>query len=491
MACSPISGGRSAATLRGVAAQAVFEQPHEGEPQGAATFAVHDSAGTTLDPLRRHLHAALDPPCGEPGRQGKHRPVVEEEREAVAVDEDRQETTGPAPLFEINDDISHVMSIAGAHVGSDFLAGGDVERRSTAPGDRRRLMWDGSGMSERPRIGGYDVLGRIARGSTADVFLATPHPGGDDTPAAVVLGLVGAGRRVALKRLYPHLAIDEDFVRMFVDEVQLMSRFRHEHIVQVHDLDEDKETCFAVLELVDGPSLSAALRVRARRFPGGVHTGLPAEVAVAVSAAVADALIAVHDLTDARTAEPLELVHRDVNPQNILVGRDGAVKLADFGVARSVIGRRSGTLTTKETTAGSRKGKASYLAPEQILGRHPLDPARPIDQRADLYALGATLWCLLTGAPPFVAESEVALFDTVLQAPTPRLRELEDNRLATDADLDALLQTLLARSPDDRPENAMTVRTALRDWLGARNIDPTAVVAAAVVDLGLPSLRTA
>ena len=352
-------------------------------------------------------------------------------------------------------------------------------------------MWDGANMSERPRIGGYDVLGRIARGSTADVFLATPHLGGDDTPAAVVLGLVGAGRRVALKRLYPHLAIDDEFLRMFVDEVQLMSRFRHEHIVRVHDLDEDDETCFAVLELVDGPSLSAALRVRARRCPGAVHAGLPAEVAVAVAAAVADALVAVHALTDVRTAEPLELVHRDVNPQNILVGRDGAVKLADFGVARSAIGRRSGALKTKETTAGSRKGKASYLAPEQILGRHPRDPARPIDQRADLYALGATLWCLLTGAPPFVAQSEVALFDTVLQGPTPRLRALDDTRLACDDELDALLQALLARNPDDRPHDAIAVRTALQAWLGARDVDATAVVAAAVVELGLPSLRAA
>jgi len=456
--------------------------------QGDTALVVDDAAGATLDPLGRHLDAALYPPRREPRGVGKRRLLVEEEREAVAIDEDRQQAPGAAPLFEIDDDIGHDGSIAGDDAHGDFLTDGDVGDRAVSPGDRRRRMWDGSGMSERPRIGGYEVLGRIARGSTADVFLATPHLGGDDTPAAVVLGFVGAGRRVALKRLYPHLALDEDFLRMFVDEVQLMSRFRHEHIVQVHDLDEDGETCFAVLELVDGPSLSAALRVRARRFPGVRAVGLPAEVAVAVVAAVADALVAVHALTDARTGEPLVLVHRDVNPQNILVGRDGAVKLADFGVARSAVGRRSGTLKTKETTAGARKGKASYLAPEQILGRHPLDPARPVDQRADLYALGATLWCLLTGTPPFTAESEVALFDAVLQAPTPRLRDVAAD---ADADLDALLASLLARTPDERPADAVVVRAALQAWLAARGVDASAAVAAAVVDLGLPSLRTA
>jgi serine/threonine-protein kinase len=347
-------------------------------------------------------------------------------------------------------------------------------------------------MSPRPRIGGYEVLGRIARGSTGDVFLATPWLAGDDTPAAVVLGLVAAGRRVGLKRLYPHLALDEDFLRMFVDEVQLMSRFRHEHIVGVHDLDEDGETCFAVLELVDGPSLSAALRVRARQR-GVAQTGLPVEAAVAIAAAVADALVAVHALRDATSGEPLELVHRDVNPQNVLVGQDGAVKLADFGVARSVVGRRSGVLKTKETTAGTRKGKASYLAPEQILGRHPLDASRPIDQRADLYALGATLWCLLCGAPPFVAPTEIALFDAVLQAPTPRLKDVGDvvGDVADDAVLDALLASLLARDPDARPADAVAVRAALQAWLGARGVDITTAVADAVMDLGLPSLRTA
>jgi len=322
---------------------------------------------------------------------------------------------------------------------------------------------------------GYRVLGRIARGSTADILLAEPNLSDDDTPAAVALGLVQAGRRVAIKRLYPHLAIDEDFVRMFVDEVQLLSRFRHPHILGVFDLDDDKETFFAVLELVDGPSLSAALRLCEQ----GGRKGLPVDVAVSVMAAVCDALVAVHGLTDAETGAPLSLVHRDINPMNVLVGLDGAVKLADFGVAHSAMMRAQGTLKSRETTAGTRKGKASYLAPEQIVGR-------AVTASADVYAAGATLWCLLTGAPPFVAERDVDLFDIVQHAPVPRL--VERVGLGGETELDALLQQLLQKDPEARPASAAVVRDALRGWQSAHNIDAGATVAAFVRGLGLPTL---
>lgn len=317
------------------------------------------------------------------------------------------------------------------------------------------------------RLGRYTVLGRLAKGSTADLLLAIP----DNSPPLP--------RRVVLKQLYSHLAGDEEFVRMFVDEVQLMSRFKHDGIVRVFDLDLDNDHFFAVLELTDGPNGAAAIRLHARR--GG--PGLPVVIAVVIAARVAAALAVVHDLNDV-DGMPLSLVHRDVTPDNVLVGRDGAVRLADFGVARSVVGRDSGLLSAKETTAGTRKGKASFLAPEQVLG-----PATAVSHRADLYALGATLWTLLGGRPPFSrAAGDVALFDAILNTPAPRLTTIIDNT-HLDGALTDIVSALLEKRPADRPADAATVAATLRQWCHDHGVDNDVdVVADFVTSLSLPSL---
>jgi len=326
------------------------------------------------------------------------------------------------------------------------------------------------------RLGRYTVLGRLAKGSTADLLLAIP----DRSPPLP--------RRVVLKHLYPHLAGDEDFVRMFVDEVQLMSRFQHDGIVRVFDLDIDDDHLFAVLELTDGPSCAAALRLHARQ--GG--PGLPVAVAVVIAARVAAALAVVHDLLDI-DGTPLSLVHRDVTPDNVLVGRDGAVRLADFGVARSVVGRDSGLLTAKETTAGTKKGKASFLAPEQVLG-----PATAITHRTDLYALGATLFTLLAGRPPFSrTDGDVALFDAILHSPAPRLTTIIDD-VHLDGALADIVAALLEKRPADRPTDASTVAATLLQWCRDHGVDTASdtavdtgsVVADFVTGLGLPSLTS-
>ena len=318
------------------------------------------------------------------------------------------------------------------------------------------------------RMAGWEVLGRIARGSTADVLVARAALSGDETPASLALGLVTADRRVVLKRLYPHLAADEDFVKSFVDEVRLMSLLRHRGIVDVLDLDEDDETCFAVLELVDGPSLSAALRLQAR-----THELVAVAVAVAVVARTAEALQVVHTACDPKTGEPLQLVHRDVNPQNILVGRDGAVKLADFGVARSAPGRKNGVLAARATKAGVLKGKVSFMSPEQLRGD-------VVDGRADLFALGATLYLLLTGALPFVGPSDVELFEAIGNHDPPPPSSVRPEPAVRA--LDELVMALLSKDPAQRPSSGDEVQRTL----DAIEDD---VVAAFVTGLGLPSLR--
>lgn len=330
----------------------------------------------------------------------------------------------------------------------------------------------GAQASRQWTVGHYSVLGRIARGGTSNVLLAYPR----DRPQAP---------RVVLKRLYSHLAENEDFVHMFVDEVRLMSLLHHRGVVSVYDLDDDGESFFAVLELVDGPSVAAALRLR----DDGVF---PAEAAVAVAARVAEALHVVHELVDPDRGEPLHIVHRDVAPANVLLGVDaggrGVVKIGDFGVARSTAGRRSGLLSARDTQAGLRKGRASTMSPEQVMGRD-------IDRRTDLWALGVTLWTMLVGAPPFRSDDEAHLLDAITHAPTPRLSEARaaaglqrDPLVARIAPrLELLLTQLLAKDKVARPSTAAVVADELRALVPAEREDD--VVATLVRSLGLPSLR--
>ncbi len=323
-------------------------------------------------------------------------------------------------------------------------------------------------MAMTTRLGRYTVLGRIAAGSTANVLLADVDPG----------HLIGRPHRVVLKQLHPHFAENDEFVRMFLDEIQLLSRFDDDGIVRVFDLDEDDGHAFAVLQLTDGPSLAAALRLHAgsKRHAG---PGLPVDVVVAVAARIARALQVVHTLSDADGC-CLDVVHRDVTIDNVLVGRDGSVRLADFGIARSVVGRSSGVLVGKETTAGTKKGKANVLAPEQVLG-----PADRITARTDLYGLGATLWTLLAGRPPFSrAHGDVALFEAIVHTPAPRLGTV----IEIDPALETLVASLLEKRSEDRPDSAAAVAVTLQAWCDDHDVDSRAVVGEFVVGLGLPSL---
>jgi serine/threonine protein kinase len=354
-----------------------------------------------------------------------------------------------------------------------------------------------SGLGAAPK--GYAVLGRIARGSTAEVLLAIPlsppssltsapsdASWADDgsAPQGTTGGMRSGRERVVLKRLYPHLASDEEFVRMFIDEVRLMSLVRHPGVVGVVDLDEDGETLFSVLELVDGPSLAGALRILSSS-----GRAFPVETAVVVAARVASALATVHALVEPTTREPLTLVHRDVTPHNILLGRGahpaGVVKLADFGVAWSAVGRRSGFLSARDTQAGLKKGRATALAPEQVLGRR-------VDARTDLWQLGITLWTMLAGAPPFVGENHADLFSTIVTAPTPRLRAVRrdlDAVLGSQraAALEGIVDDLLQKEAAHRPAHAGVIAERLHSVL--EGCGPVDDVASLVASLHLPSLH--
>lgn len=325
------------------------------------------------------------------------------------------------------------------------------------------------------KVGRYELIRKIATGGMAELFVARfTGPGGFE-------------KRCALKRILPQFTEDQEFSRMFLNEARIAALFDHPNIAQVFDfgVDESNGQLFMAMELINGVDLRHVLRLVRER---GVRC--PPELAAYIVAQALDGLAYAHGFHD-DSGRPLNLVHRDVSPQNILVSFEGAVKLVDFGIACTRIGRLSGTLTAKQTTAGSRQGRPSYAAPE-LLRASPYHIDR-LDDRADLYALGATLWCLVCGAPPFVADNDVALLDAIARQPVPRLRDvaLGDDDDDDDDDLDALLNALLAKDPADRPHSAKDVAASLRAWLRARDVDATAVVADTVGALALPSLATA
>ncbi len=261
----------------------------------------------------------------------------------------------------------------------------------------------------------YDV---IAGGGMATVHLAR------------LVGSVGFARTVDIKRLHTHFANQADFRAMFVDEARLAARIVHPTVVQTFDVVEDGDELFIVMEYIHGLPLSRLMATAAK--VGGV----PVPVAASVMAGVLQGLHAAHEATD-ENGVPLQIVHRDVSPQNVLVGMDGVARLIDFGVAKAV----SQIHTTRE---GQLKGKLAYMAPEQI--RHG-----KVDRQTDVFSAAVVLWQLLTGRKLFKSSNEGELIYQLLEAPIPPPSEL---RADVSKKLDAVVLRGLSRDREQRYKTA-------------------------------------
>jgi serine/threonine protein kinase len=278
------------------------------------------------------------------------------------------------------------------------------------------------------QFAGYSLEDRIGAGGMAEVFRARRTTG-----PAVELGVQ---QEVAIKRMHAGFSSDPQFVEMFVAEARLVARLHHPNIITLHDVGVDRGQLYLAMELVDGVSLSRINRALARR-----DQRMPVPVAAEIGIQVADALAHAHGLAD-DSGRPLELVHRDVSPQNILIDRTGVVKLADFGIARTAE-------QVARTATGVLKGKVPYVAPEQIR-------ADAYDHRADLYALGVVLFELATGRTPFDAPSEAAIIYQIVDG-RAELHLLDD----CDPVLAAPVRDCLALEPARRPASAVALRQAL------------------------------
>src|SRR5688572_21651376 len=233
-------------------------------------------------------------------------------------------------------------------------------------------------------------MGEIASGGMATVYLAR------------LTGMGGFQRFVAMKRLHPHLANEEEFVEMFLDEARIAARIHHPNVVPILEVGASQVGYYLVMEYIEGDTLA---RLLARAASLGKR--LPVSIALRVAIDMLSGLHAAHELHD-DSNQPVNLVHRDVSPQNVLVGQDGIARITDFGVARA-----ASRLTA--TRVGQLKGKIAYMAPEQAAGSEELD------RRADVFSSGVVIWEALAQKRLFKAENEAATLSRVITEPVPLL----------------------------------------------------------------------
>ncbi len=292
-------------------------------------------------------------------------------------------------------------------------------------------------VSPAPRIlGRYALHGEIAAGGQAAVHLGRQ------------LGAVGFARTVAIKRLHPQYAKDPSFVAMFLDEARLAARIRHPNVVPTLDVVSLDDELFLVMEYVHGESLARLSRhARAR------DERIPIEVAVGVASHALHGLHAAHEARSER-GTPLEIVHRDVSPQNVLVGVDGVGRVLDFGIAKA-------TSRLQVTAEGQLKGKLAYMAPEQL-------ESHDVDRRVDVWAASIVLWEMLTGRRLFTGDHPGRLMKAVLSAPIPRPSEIADD---VPPEVEAVVMRGLERDPDARFATAREMAVALEatGWVATQH----------------------
>jgi eukaryotic-like serine/threonine-protein kinase len=264
-------------------------------------------------------------------------------------------------------------------------------------------------------FGKYLLLQRVSVGGMAEVYKAIPE------------GATRVDQIVAIKRILPNIAEDREFIGMFIDEARIAGQLNHTNICRIYELGRVGQDHYIAMQFLWGRDL---LKVMNRYKKAGQH--LPPAMASLIAARAAQALHYAHEKRGADGA-PLHIIHRDVSPQNIIVGYAGQTKLIDFGVARAAT-------QSQKTQAGILKGKFGYMSPEMIRGL-------PVDHRSDVFAMGICLHEALTGARLFYGESDFATLELVRDA---RVRAPSATAPHVPAELDAIVLRALARDPGDR-----------------------------------------
>lgn len=295
-------------------------------------------------------------------------------------------------------------------------------------------------------FGRFQLLLPIASGGMGSVWVAR-HLGHPDVR-----------RLVALKVAHESLAADENYRRMFLDEARLASAIQHPNVCTVLDVGEQEGRLYLVMEWLGG-SLRELLSKSPKR-------ALAPEIAARVIADACAGLHAAHELHD-DDGRPLDVIHRDISPDNILLSLDGRVKVTDFGVARAR------DQLHQRTRTGEIKGKLSFMAPEQITGRS-------YDRRVDVFSLGCVLYSAAVGKKAFKGgtDSEAAVIYAILESRFSRPHEIHPE---FPTGLEAIILRAMARQPDERFPTADAMRVALEDWLAETKSKVTSADVGAVI----------
>ncbi len=283
-------------------------------------------------------------------------------------------------------------------------------------------------------LGKYTLLRKLAAGGMAEVFLSR------------VAGPAGFEKTVVVKRILGHLAEDPSFIAMFLSEAKLAAQLNHPNVVQVFDFGEQDGTWFLVMELIDGLNLRHLFRKAAEK---GEY--LPIGVALKIATMALEGLAYAHEFEEPATGEPMGLVHRDVSPDNILVGRNGAVKVVDFGIAKAAN-------QTHLTRTGTVKGKFSYMPPEQLQGQS-------LDRRADVFAMGIVLYELLTTRKPFDTSNDAVVVRAILYEQFTPLRTY---RPEAPEELERILARAFAKDVNERYADCRAMAADLEKLMLAR-----------------------
>lgn len=284
-------------------------------------------------------------------------------------------------------------------------------------------------------VGQCHIIAELGQGGMANVYLAVTH------------GPAGVKKLVVLKALRNELASEPEALAMFLDEARLAAQLNHPNVVQTYEIGVHGDRRVMVLEYLEGQPLSRVVRECQR-----VGSPLPLAYALHITIAALEGLHYVHELKS-YDGKPLQLVHRDVSPQNVFVTYDGRVKLLDFGIAKA-------TTSSTHTAIGTMKGKLAYMAPEQMSGT-------TIDRRADLYAVGCMLWAFATGEKLWQGVPDAQILGRVLKGDIPNLLE---KRPDCDPELARIVQKAIAPDPDQRYPTALALQSDLERFCELRGL---------------------